>query len=895
MATKIRFIKSAACISALLCLLSPTFSAVKSTVSSGKTQTDTTKVGGSLTQTALHATSAGVDSSSKTYIVLYWAKQNGVVGYNIYRRDESAAAYPSTPLNGSKPIATVKTCAELQAIIPDGSLEWDILTNAFMTQPPAKQSDKPGALQMGANSIPDMTLGQQKGSVGNQAKNAVKPKVVISPSTTAQTAKPGMIYLVQDPCTALKVGLSPAQEARFDLMANTNLKIRLARGLAFLDKSVVVDAEYRYELRGVKADGTEVSIAKDLYVQAGHFTLPDPPTGITATAGDARVLVLWNRNTEASTYVVGRSGSKSSGFYQVHTEPVMFDVATDLDGKPINPARPGFVDYQRWTNDGLPADHSVLMLNGAELNVSGPKNGLQQWYSVASVDILGRRGEWNTDSASATPQDKTAPRSPDDLAVNPVKKPDGLIVSWRKVTLDLDGHQEQGNAQTYSIYRSDKLADLENVGALTPSSSLCVKTITADPTDPATMTLSWKDTDPKLVPAYGEKDFFYRVKCADANGNYGSPSAAVSGRAPDTTPPVPTKIISAEGHAEFIRVMWEPNPDPDVAGYQLYVGVCDKGKPYKPKHDSQSGASEQRTPCDFALVGEITLAEAKKRKAEAGMMYFDDFTRPAGSPICYAYWVRAFDNARNVYSGKGTDGCPESGEYICQRLYEEIAPPFPVISGLTARNNEVVVEWLSSPIQDLRAFHIYRGEREDSAPVFIGCVLNDGTVQSEKWKGMKPKCEDIPAEPNPTAVKGVFEDKTVKPNAVYFYRVAAVDWLGNESESKNLLKIPASSTFTYSKDLPNTPVVLPLSGVPTAGCDFTVRWTPTYDTAKVAGFLVFRGMAETGPFRQVSPIVTKNEFIDTTVIRGSAYWYRVQSIDKLGKLSKPSPAVQYKY
>jgi fibronectin type 3 domain-containing protein len=894
MPARIRFIKSAAGVSVFLCLALTGSLWAKAASPQINPKTNAAKIVINLTQKALHAVSADIAPSNKTFIVLYWAKTDGVVGYNLYRRDESAGGYPSTPVNGSTPIATVKTCAELQALIPEGSPEWDLLTTAFYPPAQPKKQSQSGALQIGPNSIPDMSLPQQKPPAA-QLNKQLKANATLANKELA-TIQPGAFYAVQDPCTALKAGLSPAQEAMFDLIAMSNLKIRLARGLAFLDKSVVVGASYRYELRGVKADGTEVSIATDVPVQAGHFTLPDPPTGITAIAGDARVLVLWNRNTEASTYVVGRSGNKSSGFYQVHTEPVMFDVETDLAGNPITPKRPGLVDYQRWTDDGLPADHSVLMLNGTEIKISGPKNGLQQWYSVASVDILGRRGAWSTDSASATPTDKTAPRTPEDVAVNPVESPDGLIVSWRKVTLDLDGHQELGAVQTYSIYRSEKLADLENVGALTPSSSLCVKSITADPTDPATMTISWKDTDPKLVPAYGEKDFFYRIRCADAQSNYGSSSAAVSGRAPDTTPPGGTKVIAADSHADFIRVMWEANSEPDLAGYQLYVGTCDKGKPYRPTPDPLSGEKAQdRIPCDFALVGEITLAEAKKRREETGRIYFDDYSRPAGSPLCYAYWVRAFDNARNVYPGKNKGGCPEDGEYICQRIYEEIAPPFPVVSGLTARNDEVVVEWLSSPIQDLRAFHVYRSDKEDGAPVFVGCVLNDGTVSSEKWKGLKPKCEDIPAEPNPAAVKGTFEDKTVKPNQVYFYRVSAVDWLGNESESANLLKIPASSTFSYSRDLPKTPAVLPLSGVPAEGCDFTVRWTPAYDPSKFAGFLVFRGMAETGPFRQISPIVTKNEFVDTTVIRGSDYWYRIQSIDKLGKLSQPSPAVQYKY
>ncbi|MGC8864039.1 MAG: fibronectin type III domain-containing protein, partial [Armatimonadota bacterium] len=299
--------------------------------------------------------------------------------------------------------------------------------------------------------------------------------------------------------------------------------------------------------------------------------------------------------------------------------------------------------------------------------------------------------------------------------------------------------------------------------------------------------------------------------------------------------------------------------------------------------------------CDFALVGEISVVEAKKRKADAGRIYYDDYSVPPGSPVCYSYWVRAFDASRNVYPGKYSSGCPDTNEYVCQKLLEETAPPFPIISAMKARSHSVLIEWLASPIQDLCAFHVYRSEKEDDPPVFVACVFKDGTVSPTKWAGMKVKCEDIPAEPNPTAVLASFEDKNVDPNKVYWYRVSAVDWLGNESESADLTKIPAISTFTYSRDVPATPVVLAPSGAPPTGCGLTVRWTPTFDANVLSGFLVFRSTSASGPFRQVSGLVAGNEFVDTTALRDTDLYYRVQAMDKMGKLSEPSAAVLYRY
>lgn len=833
---------------------------------------------------ALSATSADIDSSGKTYVVLYWAKAEGAVGYNLYRRDESAASYPTTPLNGGKPIASVKTCDELKAFIPEGSAEWQMLANAFSAAAMQNQPQpKTPPIQIKKSPVP-------------QPVQIIPAKKVLSSLATIGKLRPDLILFALNPCDPIERGLTAEEEALFDVMANSNLKIRLARGLGYIDSTVVANTTYVYELRGVGANGTETVIARDVKVQAGHYTLPDPPSGISATAGDSKVLVLWDRNQSAYSYAVERSTSAGGTYQQVNSEPILYDIIKDLNGDKITTPgspRPGLVDYRRWTDDGLPTTHDVVTSTGATISVDGPANYTTYYYRVASVDILGRQGGWSRTPQQATPVDKTPPRAPEDFKVNASSAPVGLAASWRKVTLDINGHQETDTTQTYNIYRADNLDALDNTAALVPSSGYFVHSMTANPTAMSTVTLSWTDSSPVLVQPYGEKDFYYRVQCVDAHGNPGSFSAAVSARVPDTTPPGPTKVIGADGHADHIRAYWEPNTEPDLGGYQVWVGVCDKGKPYRPP---KVGTKENLPqPCDFRLAGEILVSDAKKRLADTGRIYYDDYSMGKDSPVCYAYWVRAFDMSRNLYPGKSSSGCPETGEYVCQRLYEETAPPPPIISALKARNNSVLVEWVASPIQDLRAFHIYRSAKEDDPPVFVGCVLTDGTVMSTKWPGMKPKCEDIPAEPNPTAVKGSFEDKGVEPNKVFYYRVAAVDWLGNESEAAKLTEIPAISTFTYSADPPGMPVVSPPSPAGGTGCGLVVRWTPAFDSAKYEGFLVFRGTASAGPFRQVSSALTKNEFADATALRGVDYWYRVQAMDKTGKLSQPSAAVLYKY
>ena len=366
---------------------------------------------------------------------------------------------------------------------------------------------------------------------------------------------------------------------------------------------------------------------------------------------------------------------------------------------------------------------------------------------------------------------------------------------------------------------------------------------------------------------------------------------------PDTTPPGPTEVISAVGARDEIRVEWRPNPEPDLAGYQIYRGVCDRGFIFRPgvTHEKVGDRvvthGESRLPCDMTLVGDVPLGDAKTMYAADGYISFEDFSVPEGSPLCYGYWVRAYDHAGNLY--QGSRGCPAGpAEYRCARLREMTAPPAPVLTGLRARNKGVLIEWIAAPVQDLRAFHVYRSDAELDPPQFLACVFTDGSVSPIPWNGLVPSCTAVPAVLDPLAARGAFLDDTAEPHHVYWYRVSALDWLGNESDGADIEDLPSSSTFTYTSDLPVTPSVLPASAPAGAGCGLEVGWDPPFDPATLQGFVVFRAAAG-GTYRQVSGIVDANSFDDPSARRGVDYLYCVQSIDQTGLLSRPSlPALR---
>jgi hypothetical protein len=789
-----------------------------------------------VTAVLLQATSAGVAHDGTTYVVLRWEAADEVVGYNLYRRLDGAPPRGTRPINGRTPIGPPTSGRRLRQLVPDGSTEWHALARGF-----------------------DAAAG------------------------------PGSLELA-NPATHFERGLTAKEQQLVQAAAPANLAMGHAAGLAYTDRRVKAEEHYLYELRGLLKDGAEVRLAGNVPVWAGHFTLPDPPSGVATQAGDRRALVLWNRNPYAATFIVQRSTSPGGPFARVNPKPVAYDLEAGIDGQPLPAPQPGFLDVGAWDANGLPTSHQV---EGAA--VFGPDNGVTYWYQVASRDTLDRAGPWSA-AVAAMPVRSLPPMAPDDMQVSATTSADGLVVTWRKVTRNVENNQLPDVTQTNYVYRAETREALEDLTAL-PGHLVAI--VPGNPQDVTTPRLTWTDTDPALLAPYGTKPFFYRVRVADPFGNLSAPSAVIMGAVPDITPPGHTTLTGAKGMVDHIHLEWKPNPEPDLAGYQIYRGVCDRGFLFIPgiiheldKEGRVTTTGESRYRCDMTLVGDVPLGEANTMWAADGSIWFDDFSVPEGSPLCYGYWVRAYDQAGNLYAGN--NGCPRPGEYLCARLHEKTPPPVPVMTGLRARNNGVLVEWMSSPVQDLHAFHVYRSDTELDPSHFLACIFTDGTISATPWKGLVPSCGDVPAALDPLAARGSYLDPTTQPHHIYWYRVSALDWLGNESDGSAIDDIPASSTFAYTSDLPPTPSVQPPTVPIGVGCGLDVAWGPTFDPASTQGFVVFRAAAG-GTYRQVSGIVAGNSFTDVTARRGIDYLYCIQSIDHVGLLSQPSLPVLHRY
>jgi len=772
-----------------------------------------------------------------TFILLKWPQMEGVKAFNLYRKEIPSVGNPTSPIN-SKPITLMSDCDDIKKIIPVGSEEWQAIVN-ILNGPP-KLKFKAGVK---GNMI--------KGSPIVALKSTGKDMLAAVPTVLVGLVKLGA-------CNISFVSDTSKTYRELQALTGKYWKVGVVMGQAYVDNNVVVGKKYMYAITPAKTPakrkGASMAIAikpiDTATVIAGTVLPLPPPSSVTTIAGDNKVMVRWNEIGTASGYDVYRS-SPSASPVKINGADIVEKCTLDLEGKKIT-EKNCFIDFMRWDGAGYPVLHEIV----APDSVYGPYNGTTYQYKVRAYDALGRPGMFSS-NIPTLPQDKTPPAVPYGITVEAY--PDGLQPKWYQVTRDELGHVELSGIQGYKVYRFNSVDSLAD--------SIVVKSMVLDTFGVFPF---YKDTDPAIFSAYGEKTYWYRVRCIDSAGNISGLSPSAGNNLPDTMPPEPPRNLVAKSHADHIALSWDkPNPVPtDLAGYNIYRGVCG-GDSVCVEHEQMPTLTHVVEgprctkwiwqPYPMHLVGNRDHPDTLK---------YNDFTVPPSSPICYRYTIKAYDRSQNL---------SDTSKTVCQKLREETPPAPPVIAGLKARDKAIKVEWVSSPVQDLFGFMVDRAEKEGGTYKRI----SDSLIFDEEVD-----CEDIPAT-NTWAADSVFSfiDTTVEEKKVYWYRIRAADYGGNIGDPS----VPIE-TYTYNIGPPPKPdhlKVNQLSGK--VKCALLIEWKPLYDT-EYSGFVVFRSSDPAEGYRQISPIIRENRFLDNKIIANKDYYYKVQYFATNGNRSLVSTA-----
>src|SRR5262245_33892047 len=80
----------------------------------------------------MQATSSAAERDGTSFAALSWTKHPDAVGYNLYRVVAgSAPPRRLRPINGSRPVLPVTTCAQLTKLVARDSPEWNALTSGL--------------------------------------------------------------------------------------------------------------------------------------------------------------------------------------------------------------------------------------------------------------------------------------------------------------------------------------------------------------------------------------------------------------------------------------------------------------------------------------------------------------------------------------------------------------------------------------------------------------------------------------------------------------------------------------------------------------------------------------------------------------------------------------------
>ena len=413
------------------------------------------------------------------------------------------------------------------------------------------------------------------------------------------------------------------------------------------------------------------------------------------------------------------------------------------------------------------------------------------------------------------------------------------------------------------------------------------------------------------------KTYQYYITPVDLVGAEGLKSEIVLVKLKDITPPAPPPVVNATSEEGAIVLEWEPSPDEDVIGYNIYRSWSIHG--------------------EFKKINPKPIPKEERRFVDRDV---------SATGMLYVYRVAAIDD-------DGLEGRQSTAAF---GLPKDTTPP-PPVTNLQAKVEKHIVElnWKPQMTTDLDGYYVYRAEEKDNPFRLVGppikkeitSFVDSGFAKRGLYPGRtyyyyvsqvdvalneSPRelvevkiPDDEPPSPPPSiycknnddgSVEVIWPvsltpdlakyrvyrqeegqevllrkevprdtnnylDKEVAKGKRYFYYVSAVDSVGNESEKKSFEIIP--------RDISPPPPVKELKVIYKEG---TVLLT--WEEVRIddlLGYNVYRANLPTGiPERLNKAILKENRFSDPTGNENYYYWVTV--FDTSGNESERSEVLR---
>jgi parallel beta-helix repeat protein len=172
------------------------------------------------------------------------------------------------------------------------------------------------------------------------------------------------------------------------------------------------------------------------------------------------------------------------------------------------------------------------------------------FYKITASDEIPNESNF-TDIVSNTTWDTEAPKPPENLVISIITEGNALNLTWTKV--------EDEDVSYYTVYISTDNISYDIEAYINASASLHY-------------------FDENLTDGV---QYYYRVTASDTRPNESPFSFTAFATPSDTiTPSAPTGLVTIQdSNTETLDLVWNPSPEPDVAGYNVYRGLL-SGGPY---------------------------------------------------------------------------------------------------------------------------------------------------------------------------------------------------------------------------------------------------------------------------------------------------------------------------
>jgi hypothetical protein len=370
--------------------------------------------------------------------------------------------------------------------------------------------------------------------------------------------------------------------------------------------------------------------------------------------------------------------------------------------------------------------------------------------------------------------------------------------------------------------------------------------------------------------------------------------------------PSPPRGLFAMPSIRSIFLKWDPNPEEDVTGYNLFRSPADGGGSFeKIAHLKSTEYTVNDLPENSDWFFRITAVDSEGKESEPSELLKAHTRRPPD--FGYVLKIRSKAEAKEI---KFSWNDPQNEDVIEYQIYR--SRTLDGEYGLVGTSNNR--SFKDGGLEDGTTYH-YKIRKvypkgllsrfsnsfsiaTDAKPRMIAVFEAESNLPRRvelKWKPA-PEDNDIvkyvlyrsetPGE-NYQVIKKIhhffkhYTDKDLKDNTTYYYRVQAIDKYGLKSD-------PSREIFATTKDIPATPQnVVAESNLARR---IRLSWDFPEPGRNDIEFLVYRSESINGEFSKIGDS-DGTEYLDDRLPDNAQYFYFVTANDKDDLVSNPSEIV----